>query len=161
MRILLLRISLGAALFFSACAHERPMDTPVPPTAVAAYRSVRAGELPTNRTNGVEFCAADGAVEVVRTVARSTDDWADKFRDSDLRQEIRDLVGRDPTLSGQPITVDVAEGEAIVSGTVQRDADALAAARDALAVPGVVAVQLRTASAESPAHPTLVAVECQ
>jgi osmotically-inducible protein OsmY len=77
-----------------------------------------------------------------------------------LQQEVRDLIHRDPTLTWQSLNVHVQGGEAIIGGTVQHDAQAVAAAHDALAVPGVVAVQLQTESAESPVHTRLVATTC-
>jgi hypothetical protein len=150
-----------SALALYGCAHGQPIDTPLTPEAVVSYRAVRAGELPVSAADGVQFCAGDGDVQVVSKHWRSTDDWADKFRDRDLQQEARDLIGRDPTLTGQPVSVRVREGAAIVSGTVQRDADAVAAARDVLAVPGVIAVELQTTSLEAPAQPRLVATLCQ
>ena len=159
MRSLDLRIALGALFFFTSCAHLAVSDPPKP-EAVVAYRSVRGGAEPISRAGGLEFCAANGGVEAVRTGARTTDDWADKFADAELCAEVHTLVRRDPELSAQPIAVTVDGGEAILDGRVRRDADAVAAARDALAVPGVLAVRLRTASDESPAARTLVAVAC-
>jgi len=155
-----LRIVLGAIFFFASCAHERPVDTPRTADAVVAYRAVRAGEQPTTRADGLEFCAADGGVEAIRIATRTSDDWADKFEDHDLRQEVRSFMVRDPSLSQETIRVDVDKGEAILDGNVARDADAVAAARDALAVPGIIAVRLRTTSAEAPVQRTLVAVTC-
>lgn len=144
------------------CAHAPVLDKTAPAaTAVASYRAVRAGAEPVSVADAVRFCAADDAVEVVSDRARSTDGWADKFRDSDLQREVRDLVAHDPALAGRAVTVRVHEGEAIIGGTVERDADAVAAARDALAVPGVIAVQLRATSNESPIHSRLVVTSCQ
>ena len=150
-----------SALALSGCAHGQPIDTPLTPDAVVSYRAVRAGELPVSVADGVEFCAGDGDVQVVSKQWRSTDDWADKFRDRDLQQEARDLIGRDPTLSGQSLSVRVHQGAAVISGTGQRDVDAVAAARDALAVAGIIAVELQTTSLEAPVQPRLVATLCQ
>ena len=150
-----------SALSLYGCAHGQPAQTPPTPDAIASYRSVRDGAQPVSIAGDVQFCAGDGDVQVLSRRWRSTDDWADKFRDRDLQQEARDAIGRDPTLTGQPVSVRVHQGAAIISGTVQRDADAVAAARDALAVPGVVAVELQTTSRESPAQPRLVATLCE
>ncbi len=160
MRILGVAIVMGGACCVGGCAHDLP-DAALGPGAVASYRAVRSGAAPVSAVDGVQFCAADGAVEVVSKRAHGYDDWADKFRDGDVQQEVRDLLHRDRRLAAASLDVRVDEGEAIVSGTVQRDADAVAAAHDALAVPGVIAVQLRTASAESPSPPRLVATRCE
>lgn len=152
--------TLAAGLLFG-CAHTQHFDSPLTSEAVSSYQAVRTGAEPIRVADGVQFCAGDGEVQVLRTRERSTDDWADKFRDRDVQQEVRDLLQRDPALSGQPVSIRVHEGEAIISGTVERDADAVTAARDALAVPGVVAVALQTTSRESPARPHLVATLCQ
>jgi osmotically-inducible protein OsmY len=161
MRFIDVAIALGGMVSLVGCAHARVLDTTAPAAAaVASYRAVRAGVEPVSVGDAVRFCAADDAVEVVSNRARSTDDWADKFRDSDLQREVRDVVARDPALAGQSVTVRVHEGEAIIGGTLQHDADAVAAARDALAVPGVIAVQLRATSTESPVRSRLVATNC-
>lgn len=154
-------VCAGGALSLFGCAHTQAIDTPVTPAAVAAYRAVRNGAQPMDVAEDVEFCTADDGVQVISKRWRSTDDWADKFRDRDLQEEVRDLIGRDPTLSGQPMSVRVDQGAAIIDGSVQRDAEAVAAARDALAVPGVVGVELRTTSQESPAQPRLAATLCE
>jgi hypothetical protein len=154
-------MSALSAAALGACSHAQPIDTPLTSEAVVSYRAVRDGAMPVSAADGVQFCAGDGAVQVVSKRWRSTDDWADKFRDRDVQQEVRDLLGRDPTLAGQPLKVHVHEGGAIIEGTVQRDADAVAAARDALAVPGVIVAELHTTSRESPAQPRLVATLCQ
>jgi osmotically-inducible protein OsmY len=111
--------------------------------------------------DSLQFCAADGSVQVTSTRRRGTDEWADKFRDRDVQRSVRDVIDRDPTLASQQLSVDVHQGEAIIGGTVEREADAVAAARKALAVPGVVAVDLQTTSRETPAHPQLVATLCE
>jgi osmotically-inducible protein OsmY len=111
--------------------------------------------------DSLQFCAADGGVEVTSTRRRGTDEWADKFRDRDVQRGVRDTIARDPTLASQPLSVRVDKGEAIISGTVEHDADAVATARRALAVPGVVAVELQTTSRETPTHPPLVATACE
>jgi osmotically-inducible protein OsmY len=152
MRHFIVGVVLGGGVFAAGCAHDR---------AIVSYRSVKSGEQPMSAADGVQFCAADGAVEVYSTRAHTYDDWADKFHDRDLQQEVRDLIHRDPTLAWQSVNVRVKRGEAIIGGTVQHDADVVDAARDALAVPGVVAVQLQTTSLESPARARLVAANCQ
>ncbi len=157
-----LQASLLACGVVSAlgCAHPQAVDTPLS-DLVTSYRSVRAGTQPVSVADGVQFCAAADAVEVVRTRARDVDDWADKFRDDDVQDEVRDLIRRDPTLAAQRIDVRVDGGEAILSGAVSSDADAVVAARDALGVAGVIAVQLRAVSSESPSAPRLAPTACQ
>ena len=162
MRVIEVAIALGGMMSSVGCAHAPVQDTTASAAAViASYRAVRAGAEPVSVADAVRFCAADDAVEVFSDRPRSSDDWADKFRDSDLQPEVRDLVAHDPALAGQGVTVRVHQGEAIIGGTVQHDADAVAAARDALAVPGVIAVKLQTTSNESPMHSRLVATSCQ
>ena len=150
-----------AALCLYGCAHAPPYDRAPTAAAVVSYRSVRAGAAPISAAGDVRFCAGNDGVQVQSTRRRSTDDWADKFEDRDLQEDVRGVIARDPTLSSQPLHVRVHGGDAIIGGTVQRDADAVAAARHALAVPGVVAVELQTTSLESPTPPRLVATLCQ
>jgi osmotically-inducible protein OsmY len=160
MRYLSVTYVLGAFWLFG-CAHEQLAETPPTPAAVHAYRSVRVGAQPISAAGGVQFCADADGVEVVSMRSHGWSDWADKFRDRDVQRSVRDVIARDASLSGQQLTASVHEGEAVLGGTVRRDADAVQAASDALEVAGVVAVRLQTTSLDSPAPPRLVATRCE
>ncbi|HEY2749470.1 MAG TPA: BON domain-containing protein [Polyangia bacterium] len=158
MRNIYLTLALGALV--GGCAHEQIAAAPPSRQSVAAYQAVRTGQEATSRGDGVTFCAGNGGVKALSQNPGDIAQWADKIRDRDLQSSVRDRIARDPSLAGQGVSVYVNEGQAMIGGDLASDADAVRAARDALAVPGLVAAKLQTTSPESPSPPQLTAVWC-
>jgi osmotically-inducible protein OsmY len=157
----LFELALLGGAFSCGCAHEQPVASTPSPASVAAYRQVRAGQQPIVRGDGVTFCAGNDGVKALSQGPATTGGYADKFRDHDVQSSVRDQIRRDPALAGQAIDVHVEGGQANISGNLASDADAVAATKDALGVPGVVSVKVQTTSPELPAPPHLAAVWCE
>ncbi len=157
MRIFNMALGLIGAVV-CGCAHEQPTQ---PATqSVAAYHAVRMGEQQIVRGKSMTFCAGNDAVNVLSRGPSDSSQYADKFRDSDLQSKVRQAIRYDSTLASQDVTVDVQRGQAVISGNLASDTDAVAAAKDALGVPGIVSVKLQTTSPETPQPPRLAQVWC-
>jgi osmotically-inducible protein OsmY len=151
----------GGALVLLGCAHELPLSASQIAAEVDAYRSVRAGAEPMRVSDDIEFCADHGAVDAVSERVKTSNNWIYEFRDEDVQDSVRDLLKRDPALAGATLHAHVKKGEAIITGTVHYDAEAVRAARDALDVAGVVDARLETISGESSGQGPLVGYACR
>jgi osmotically-inducible protein OsmY len=154
-------VCLCAVFSLVGCAHEPQQSAAQLAAAVDAYRSVRAGAEPMRVSDDVEFCADNGSVDVLSERVKSSNNSIYKFRDEDVEDSVRDLLKRDPALAAVTLHARVRKGEAILTGTVQHDSEAVRAAYDALDVAGVVDARLETISSESRGQGPLVGYACR
>jgi osmotically-inducible protein OsmY len=111
------------------------------PATVAAYQAVRSGARPAAAGGDIEFCAGPDAVVAQRAKWRPSDDYAARYRDYAVADQVRAALRYQPPLPG--ISARVEQGAVRLDGHVPSDATAAEAIARALDVDGVVLVEAR------------------
>lgn len=123
-----------------------------PPT-VAAYESVRTGDRHDAAGGDVRFCAGHDVVVAERTRYRPSDDILTQYRDNAVAERVRGSLRADPALAGANIEAKVERGAVRLDGQAPSAAAASAAIARALDVDGVVLVEARLFTPETPQPP--------
>ncbi len=146
-----MRIFAVALSLLAACATIPTVRST--PATVAAYAAVRSGERAQATGGDVEFCAGPDAVVAERTRWRPTDDYATRYRDYAIDDQVRAVLRADPALAAAPIAVHVRQGAVRLDGHAPSDVAASEAIARALDIDGVVLVQARLFTPQTPQPP--------